>query len=80
MISADLAVSHVSDLVAVLEGRTILSEFPELCGVEQSLIDHSIRKEVGDRFIQRMHDYTARKGGARGSKGIQPRGTLRTGC
>lgn len=59
-ISANPAIGHVSDLIAALGGRTILSEFPELCGVEQSLIDRSTRKEVGDRFIHLMRDYAAR--------------------
>ena len=59
-ISANPAIGHVSDMVVSLGGRTILSEFPELCGVEQSLIDRSTRKEVGDRFIQLMRDYAAR--------------------
>jgi hypothetical protein len=65
-ISANPAVGHVSDLIASLGGRTILSEFPELCGVEQSLIDRSNSKEVGDRFIQLMcatMRRAARKGG-----------------
>src|SRR5258708_11841041 len=35
-----------------LGGKTILSEFPELCGVEQELINRSKSKEVADRFIQ----------------------------
>ena len=59
-ISANPAIGHVSDLVTALGGRTILSEFPELCGVEQSLIDRSTTKEVADRFIQLMRDYAAR--------------------
>jgi len=32
-ISANPAIGHTSDLLAALGGRTILSEFPELCGV-----------------------------------------------
>jgi len=59
-ISANPAIGHASDLVVALGGRTILSEFPELCGVEQELINRSTRKEVGDRFIQLMRDYSAR--------------------
>ena len=49
-----------SVMMAALGGRTILSEFPELCGVEQSLIDRSATKEIGNRFIQLMSDYAAR--------------------
>jgi altronate hydrolase len=59
-ISANPAIGYVSDLLAALGGRTILSEFPELCGVEQGLIDRSVNKEVAARFIQLMQDYATR--------------------
>jgi altronate hydrolase len=59
-ISANPAIGHVSDMVAALGGRTILSEFPELCGVEQELIDRSVNQQVADRFMQLMRDYAAR--------------------
>ena len=59
-ISANPAIGHASDILAALGGRTILSEFPELCGVEQELINRSVTREVGNRFMQLMHDYAAR--------------------
>jgi altronate hydrolase len=59
-ISANPAIGYASDMLAALGGSSILSEFPELCGVEQGLIDRSINQEVADRFIQLMHDYSAR--------------------
>jgi altronate hydrolase len=59
-ISANPAIGHVSDLVAALGGKSILSEFPELCGVEQSLINRCVDASQGDRFIQLMRDYAAR--------------------
>lgn len=59
-LSANPAIGHTADLLATLGGRGILSEFPELCGVEQELIDRCIRKDVGDRFAQLMRDYAAR--------------------
>src|SRR5438046_4966762 len=59
-LSANPAIGHTADLLAALGGRGILSEFPELCGVEQELIDRCVRKEVGDRFAQLMRDYAAR--------------------
>ncbi len=59
-LSANPAIGHTADLLATLGGRGILSEFPELCGVEQELIDRCVRKEVGDRFAQLMRDYAAR--------------------
>lgn len=59
-ISANPALGHVSDLLSALGGRTLLSEFPELCGAEQDLIDRSAQPEVGERFMQLMRDYAAR--------------------
>jgi altronate hydrolase len=59
-ISANPAIGHTSDLLVALGGKTILSEFPELCGVEQQFINRSTRKEVSDRFIQLMQSYNAR--------------------
>jgi altronate hydrolase len=59
-ISANPAIGHTADLLAALGGRTILSEFPELCGVEQELMNRCTRKEVADQFAQLMRDYHAR--------------------
>lgn len=59
-LSANPAIGHAADIVAALGGIGILSEFPELCGVEQQLIDRCARKEVGDRFARLMSDYAAR--------------------
>jgi altronate hydrolase len=59
-ITANPALGHVSDLMAALGGKTILSEFPELCGAEQSLIDRCKNRELADRFISLMRTYAAR--------------------
>jgi altronate hydrolase len=59
-ISANPSIGHTADLLAAIGARTILSEFPELCGVEQDLINRSTRKEVSDRFAKLMRDYQAR--------------------
>jgi len=59
-LSANPALGQVSDMLAALGARSILSEFPELCGVEQNLIDRCARPEDADRFIQLMKDYNAR--------------------
>jgi len=59
-ISANPSIGHTADLLAAIGARTILSEFPELCGVEQDLINRSTRKEVAGRFAQLMRDYQAR--------------------
>jgi altronate hydrolase len=79
-ISANPAIGHTSDLVVALAGRTILSEFPELCGVEQELINRSTKKEVGDRFIQLMRDYGARAKAVRSGFDMNPSpGNIRDG-
>ena len=59
-LSANPAIGHTADLLAALGGRTILSEFPELCGVEQELINRCTSKEIADRFIHLMRNYNSR--------------------
>jgi altronate hydrolase len=59
-ISANPALGHLADLVVGCGGSAILSEFPELCGVEQNLIDRSARPEIGARFIELIRGYAAR--------------------
>jgi altronate hydrolase len=59
-ISANPAIGQVSDMLAALGAKSILSEFPELCGMEQSLIDRCPDPADADRFIQLMKDYDAR--------------------
>lgn len=59
-ISANPAIGHAADLVTALGGKTILSEFPELCGVEQELIDRCVSAEVAQNFIDLMRAYNAR--------------------
>lgn len=79
-ISANPAIGHVADLLAALGGRGILSEFPELCGVEQNLITRSTRKEVGDRFMALMRDYAARARAVHASFEMNPSpGNVRDG-
>jgi altronate hydrolase len=59
-ISANPALGHVADVLAALGGKSILSEFPELCGVEQELINRCATQETADRFTALMRDYAAR--------------------
>jgi altronate hydrolase len=59
-ISANPAVGHVSDMLAALGGKSLLSEFPELCGVEQSLINRCSNEQSAHRFIHLMRSYQAR--------------------
>ena len=59
-ISANPALGEVSDMLAALGGKSILSEFPELCGAEQGLIDRSVSQPIADRFVELMTTYAAR--------------------
>jgi altronate hydrolase len=59
-LSANPTLGQVSDMLVALGASSILSEFPELCGVEQNLIDRCAEPEGADRFIQLMRDYNAR--------------------
>ncbi len=59
-ISANPSIGRVSDMLAALGGKSLLSEFPELCGVEQSLINRCADDRTSDRFIQLMRSYAAR--------------------
>ncbi|MBV8673728.1 MAG: altronate dehydratase [Acidobacteriaceae bacterium] len=59
-LSANPTLGRVSDILVALGGSSILSEFPELCGVEQNLIDRCLYPHDADRFIQLMRDYNAR--------------------
>ena len=56
-ISANPAVGHTSDLLVALGGTSILSEFPELCGVEQELINRCVDTDTSDKFIRIMRAY-----------------------
>ncbi len=79
-ISANPAIGHTADILAVLGGRGILSEFPELCGVEQQLINRSVREDVGERFMQLMRDYAARAKAVHASFEMNPSpGNVRDG-
>jgi altronate hydrolase len=59
-LSANPAIGHLADVLTTLGARGILSEFPELCGVEQELINRCVDDKVSDRFVQLMRDYSAR--------------------
>lgn len=59
-LSANPAIGHTADLLVALGGKGILSEFPELCGVEQELINRCVSEEASSRFMHLMNDYAAR--------------------
>ncbi len=56
-ISANPAIGHTADLLSALGGAPVLSEFPELAGVEQSLCDRCTTPEHADRFVHLMRTY-----------------------
>jgi len=59
-ISANPAIGYTSDLLVALGGSVILSEFPELCGVEQNLSDRCMDVETAERFSNLMRTYNER--------------------
>ncbi len=59
-ISANPTLGYISDMLISLGGSVILSEFPELCGVEQELSDRCLNEEMAERFMQLMKVYNAK--------------------
>ncbi len=59
-ISANPTLGYVSDLTVGLGGTTVLSEFPELNGVEQELINRCENKEIAQKFSHLMATYNAK--------------------
>jgi altronate hydrolase len=59
-ISANPTVGYASDLLVGAGGKTLLSEFPELHGVEQELINRCATDELARRFCDLMKAYQAR--------------------
>ncbi|WP_158729880.1 MULTISPECIES: UxaA family hydrolase [unclassified Flavobacterium] len=56
-ISANPTLGVTSDLLTALGATAILSEFPELCGVEQELVNRCVDDEAGVRFLELMKWY-----------------------
>ena len=59
-ISANPAIGYTSDLLIAMGGTVILSEFPELCGVEQNLSDRCMTTDIAQRFSHLMRTYNDR--------------------
>ena len=59
-LSANPAIGHCSDLLVSCGGSVILSEFPELAGCEQELVDRCTNEAIANRFLQIMSAYEAR--------------------
>ena len=58
-ISANPSLGYAADLLAALGGSPVLSEFPELNGVEQNIINRCIHKEDAKKFSSIMRSYSA---------------------
>ncbi|MFA6946238.1 MAG: altronate dehydratase family protein [Pedobacter sp.] len=58
-ISANPAIGYTSDMIVALGGSVILSEFPELCGVEQDLSDRCVSIDQAERFSSLMKNYNS---------------------
>jgi altronate hydrolase len=71
-ISANPAIGYTSDLLVTLDGKTVLAEFPELCGVEQSLVDRCVTQGAADKFVALMRDYAARARAVRSGLEMNP--------
>ena len=56
-LSANPAVGYCSDLLVALGGKVLLAEFPELCGVEQEIVDRSVNETTARKFMKLMKSY-----------------------
>jgi altronate hydrolase len=56
-ISANPTLGHLSDLLVALKGTAILSEFPELCGVEQELVNRCTDEASATKFLSLMNAF-----------------------
>jgi len=56
-ISANPAVGYAADLLVALGAKVLLAEFPELCGVEQELVDRCTSQPAAEKFIRLMKGY-----------------------
>lgn len=58
-ISANPVLGHVSDVLVSLKAATILSEFPELNGVEQNIINRCETQALAEKFVKIQRAYEA---------------------
>ena len=79
-LSANPALGHTSDLVVALGGKAILSEFPELNGVEQELINRCQDQRTAEKFAHLMRTYSQRAADAGSGFDMNPSpGNIRDG-
>lgn len=56
-ISANPVIGHAADLLVAMGASVALSEFPELCGIEQDLCDRCTSPELATHFLDLMRAY-----------------------
>ncbi|WP_266364356.1 UxaA family hydrolase [Tellurirhabdus rosea] len=79
-ISANPVLGHLSDVLVALGGKTVLAEFPELCGVEQELINRTPADDKAQKFITLMQTYSAQAEAAGSGFDMNPSpGNIRDG-
>ena len=59
-ISANPVIGRTIDHLVAAGGSGMLSEFPELCGVENELVMRCVSKEIADRFLHLVSSYRKR--------------------
>lgn len=59
-ISANPTLGYLSDMLVQVGGTVILSEFPELLGVEQELSDRCVDVDTAEKFMHLMRTYNAK--------------------
>ncbi|RAV30362.1 UxaA family hydrolase [Sinomicrobium soli] len=79
-ISANPLIGKVADRINALGGKSILAEFPELCGVEQDLIDRCTERSTAEKFVRLMKNYEHRALGVGSGFDMNPSpGNIRDG-
>lgn len=56
-ISANPTLGVVSDILSALKGTAVLAEFPELCGVEQELVNRCVHEKDSEKFLSLMQAF-----------------------
>ena len=59
-ISSNPTIGQCADLLVALGGSVMLAEFPELCGVEQEIINRCTQPESAKNFQELLKTYAAR--------------------
>ncbi len=71
-ISANPVLGYASDMLTMVGGTPVLSEFPELNGVEQELSSRCVNEQEAERFVSLMKSYNKRAKDAGSSFAANP--------